>query len=126
MSRFESTGPVDVENLQHSVVELPWSVMRGACGASDGSAGPHSNVPSALAVLRHAQLYAACPEEIDEAFHVLEHHVIDETAAYPVAITVLPFLFDTVRRGSPIARRITGVIAKCARLAGTLEAPLAE
>ena len=46
--------------LEHSVVELPWNVLRGALGPSDGSAGAASNVPSALAVLRHAQLYLRC------------------------------------------------------------------
>jgi hypothetical protein len=126
MSRFESTGPVDLKTIEHSVVSLPWGVIPGALGPSDGSVGSRSNVPSALAVLRHAQLYSGCPEEIEEAFQVLEHHVMDGITVYPVAVTVLPFLFDTVRRGSPIGRRIAGLIARYARHAVSLEVPLHE
>ena len=69
MGRFEPTGPVDVPGLEHSVVNLSWGVLRGAEGPSDGSAGAASNVPSALGVLRHAEIYRDCPQEVEEAFH---------------------------------------------------------
>jgi hypothetical protein len=124
MGRFEPTKSVDVPGLGHSVVELPWGVLRGAFGPSDGSAGASSNVPSALAVLRHAQLYLRLPEEIDEAFGVLEQHAIRHGVLYPVAVTVVPFLFDIVRRGSPVAERITDLIAEYASAASTLEPAL--
>ena len=76
MGRFESTRSIDVPGLEHSVVALPWGVLRGAFGPSDGTAGAGSNVPSAISVLRHATLYLKVPEEIDEAFGVLEQHAI--------------------------------------------------
>ena len=121
MGRFEPTGRIDVPGLEHSVAELPWGVLRGALGPSDGTAGALSNVPSALAVIRHAPLYAAHPEEIDEAFEVLERHAIRHRLLYPVAVTIAPFLFDFMRRSSPLAARISEVIAEYAAAASTLE-----
>src|SRR5258706_3659566 len=109
MGRFDPTRSINT-GLEHSVVDLPWGVLPGAFGPSDGSAGAASNVPSALAVLRHAQIYLRVPEEIDEAFGVLEQHAIRHGVVYPVAITVVPFLFDIVRRGSPVAERITDLL----------------
>ncbi|MDB4959423.1 MAG: hypothetical protein JWO36_6992 [Myxococcales bacterium] len=126
MSRFDPTGKVRDPNLEHSVVELPWGVLRGAFGPSDGTAGAGSNVPSALAVLRHAKLYLQFPEEIDDAFLVLERHAIRHGQLYPVAITVLPFLFDLVRRSSPASERITDLIADYTAAAPTLEPQLRE
>ncbi|HET9991576.1 MAG TPA: hypothetical protein VFQ65_23765 [Kofleriaceae bacterium] len=125
MGRFESTRSIDVPDLEHSVVALPWGVLRGAFGPSDGSAGAGSNVPSAISVLRHAPLYLKVPEEIDEAFGVLEQHAIRHGVVYPVAITIVPFLFDIVRRGSPVAERTTDLIAEYASAAATLEPRLA-
>ncbi len=124
MRRSEPTGPVGVRGLEHSVVELPWGVLRGALGASDGTAGAKSNVPSALAVLRHATLYKAFPEEIEEAFEVLERHAMRAGQLYPVAVTVVPFLFDMLRRESKIEQRIADLIASYAALAVTLEPEL--
>ena len=46
MGRFEPTGKVEVPGLEHSVADLPWGVLRGALGPSDGTAGALSNVPS--------------------------------------------------------------------------------
>jgi hypothetical protein len=114
MARFGPTGAIEDSAVQHSVAELPWGVLRGALGPSDGSAGAASNVPSALAVLRHAQLYVAHPEEIEDAFRVMEQHAIGRGHLYPVAVAALPFLFDVVRRGSPIAGRIADLIAQIA------------
>src|SRR3954463_1621157 len=111
MSRFDPTGEVRDLSTDHSVAELPWGVLRGAFGPSDGSAGAGSNVPSALAVLRHAKLYLQFPGEIDDAFLVLERHAIRHRQLYPVAITVLPFLFDMVRRSSVASERMTDLIA---------------
>jgi len=125
MGRFESTQSIDVPELEHSVVTLPWGVLRGAFGPSDGSMGASSNVPSAISVLRHAALYLKVPEEISEAFDVLEQHAIRHGVVYPVAITVVPFLFDIVRRGSPVAERTTDLIAEYASAAATLEPRLA-
>lgn len=126
MSRFEPTGRIDVPGLEHSVAELPWGVLRGALGPSDGSAGALSNVPSALAVIRHAPLYAAHPEEIDEAFEVLERHAIRHGLLYPVAVTIAPFLFDFIRRSSPLSARVAEVLAEYVAAAGTLEDHLRE
>jgi hypothetical protein len=126
MGRFAPTASVDVPSLEHSVVDLPWGVLRGAYGPSDGSAGAASNVPSALAVLRHALIYLRLPEEIDEAFCVLEQHAIRHGVLYPVAITIIPFLFDIVRRGTPVAERITDLLAEYASAAHTLEPRLRE
>src|SRR5262249_46243115 len=84
------------------------------------------NVPSALAVLRHATIYLGLPEEIDEAFGVLEQHAIRHGVVYPVALTVVPFLFDIVRKGSPVAERITDLIAEYASFAHTLEQRLQD
>ncbi|MBL9016187.1 MAG: hypothetical protein JNL83_18510 [Myxococcales bacterium] len=121
MGRFEPTSRVEVPGLEHSVAELPWGVLRGAHGPSDGSAGALSNVPSALAVLRHAPLYAAYPDEIEEAFEVLERHAIRHRLLYPVAVTIAPFLLDFIRRGNPLSSRIAEVIAEYAAAAMTLE-----
>jgi hypothetical protein len=123
MGRFEPTGPVETRELEHSVLTLPWGVLHGALGPSDGTAGATSNVPSALSVLRHVQLYLGFPAEIDEAFAVLEQHAIRHGKLYPVALATLPFLFDIVRRGSPVAERITDLIAEYALAASTLESP---
>jgi hypothetical protein len=121
VARFGTTGPVDVPGLQHSVANLSWGVLTGARGPSDGSAGAGSNVPSALGVLRHAVIYAGIPSEIEEAFGVIEQHVMLDGQLYPVALATLPFLFDTIRRGSPVAARIADVIARMGSLSGTLD-----
>ncbi len=126
MSRFAATGRVEVGSLEHSVAELPWGVLRGAFGPSDGSIGAHANVPSALSVLRHAQLYANCPAEIEEAFAVLERHALRQRSLYPVAVTVVPFLFDFVRRKSPLSERIAELIAEYLAASSTLEPALRE
>jgi hypothetical protein len=126
MGRFEPTGRVEVPGLGHSVAELPWGTLRGAFGPSDGSAGARANVPSALAVLRHAPLYAAHPEEIDDAFNVLEQHPLRDRLLYPVAVTIAPFLFDLVRRRSPLSSRITELLAEYTALADTLEQHLRD
>src|SRR5678815_2080945 len=126
MGRFETTGPVDVPGLEHSVAHLSWGVLRGALGPSDGSAGAASNVPSALGVLRHAQIYLGVPVEIDEAFAVLEQHVMRGSQLYPVALAALPFLFDTVRRSSPIAERIAELIARYAARTKSLDLALQD
>lgn len=126
MGRFEPTGPVDVPGLEHSVVSLSWGVLRGAAGPSDGSVGARSNVPSALGVVRHAEIYRDCPQEIEEAFEVLETHVIKDGQLYPVALATLPFLFATLRKGTPIADRIADLIARYATAITTLDEPLAD
>ncbi len=121
MGRFEPTSQVVIERLEHSVIELPWGVLRGAFGPSDGSAGACANVPSALSVLRHAALYTNLPAEIEEAFEVLEGHAIRHRLLYPVAVTIAPFLFDLVRRGNLFSARMTDLLAEYAAAAGTLE-----
>lgn len=126
VGRFEPTGPVDVPGLEHSVANLSWGVLTGALGPSDGTAGAASNVPSALGVLRHATIYAGLPSEIEDAFGVLEQHVMLNGQLYPVSIATLPFLFDTLRRGTPIGTRIADLIARYAAAASTLEGPLAQ
>lgn len=126
MGRFEPTGPVDVPGLEHSVVSLSWGVLRGAGGPSDGSAGAASNVPSALGVLRHPDVYRDYPEEIEDAFAVLEAHVIKGDQLYPVAIATLPFLFATLRKVSPVSERIADLIALYASASATLDAPVCE
>jgi hypothetical protein len=126
MGRFEPTGPVDVPGLEHSVVSLSWGVLRGAAGPSDGSAGAASNVPSALGVLRHAEIYRGCPQEIEEAFDVLEQHVIRNGKLYPVAIATIPFLFSALRKVSPASERIADLIALYASAASTLEPALRD
>src|SRR6187549_1787873 len=126
MGRFEPTGPVDVPGLEHSVVNLSWGVLRGAAGPSDGTAGAGSNVPGALGVLRHIEIYRECPQEIDEAFAVLETHVIKDGQLYPVALATLPFLFSTLRKVSPISERIADLIALYASAGPSLEAPLGD
>ncbi|HEY4057901.1 MAG TPA: hypothetical protein VGM39_14905, partial [Kofleriaceae bacterium] len=120
------TGPIDVPNLEHSVAELPWGALRGAFGPSDGSAGPHTNVPSALAVLRHAELYSGAPEEIEAAFTVLERHALRHRLLYPVAVTIAPFLLDFIRRSSPQSERIAELIAEYVAAADTLDEPLRD
>jgi hypothetical protein len=124
MGRFEPTGPVDVPGLEHSVANLSWGVLRGALGPSDGSAGASSNVPSALGVLRHADIYKGVPDEIEEAFAVLERHVVRDGQLYPVVVAALPFLFATIRKAPFIAPRIADLIAMYASTAHTLETPL--
>jgi hypothetical protein len=124
MARFAPTGAVEVPGLAHSVASLSWGVLRGARGPSDGSVGALSNVPSALAVLRHAAIYIELPAEIDEAFVVLEHHVMLGDQLYPVAVAALPFLLDTLRRGSPIGGRIAELVARYAVASSSLEPPL--
>ena len=121
MGRFDPTGPIDVPGLEHSVATLSWGVLRGALGPSDGTAGAASNVPSALGGLRHAQIYLRVPTEIDDAFAVLEQHVMRGPQLYPVVLAALPFLFDTLRRGSPIAERIAELIARYASRAKSLD-----
>jgi hypothetical protein len=126
MARFGSTGDYEVKDLEHSVADLNWEVLRGALGPSDGSAGAGTNVPSALTVLRHAPVYAPFPAEIEDAFVVLEQHVIRHGQLYPVAVTVTPFLFDMLRRGTGLAERIADLIAEYAAAANTLEPALAD
>lgn len=121
MSRFAPTGAVDVPGLEHSVADLSWGVLRGALGPSDGSAGARSNVPSALAVLRHAELYLPFPEEIDDAFYVLEHHAIDHGRLYPVAIAIVPFVLDMLRRRSVLSERLADLLAEYAGANATPE-----
>jgi hypothetical protein len=102
---------------------VQWDGLRGRRGASDGSAGAKANVPGALAVLRQAPLYMQVPGEIEEAFEVLEQgHVMCEGKLYPVAVAVVPFLFDCVEKRSPIADRIAILIARYAAFAHTLDA----
>jgi hypothetical protein len=124
VGRFDPTGPVDVPGLEHSVANLSWGVLTGSYGPSDGSAGAASNVPSALGVLRHAVIYSGVPTEIEEAFAVLEQHVMLDGQLYPVALSTLPFLFDTLRRGSPVGARIADLVARYCLLAPTLDKAL--
>ena len=126
MGRFGPTGQIEDAAVNHSVADLPWGVLRGALGPSDGSAGAASNVPSALAVLRHAALYLQFPTEIDEAFTVLERHAIGGGHLYPVAVAALPFLFDVVRRNSPIGERVAELIARIAAAHDPAEPKLHE
>ncbi len=119
MGRFDPTGRLEVG--EHSVIALQWATLRGAHGPSDGSGGPRSNVPSALSVLRHAPLYRELPEEIEEAFDVLENHALRHRLLYPVALAIVPFLFDVLRHGSVLAERIEDLVAEYAAAAGTLE-----
>ncbi len=126
VGRFDPTGPVDVPGLEHSVANLSWGVLTGALGPSDGTAGAASNVPSALGVLRHAVIYSGLPTEIEDAFGVLEQHVILNGQLYPVALATLPFLFDTLRRKSPVGGRIAEVIARYASAADTLDKSLSQ
>jgi hypothetical protein len=126
VGRFEPTGPIDVPGLEHSVANLSWGVLTGALGPSDGSAGAASNVPSALGVVRHPEIYAGMPAEIEEAFGVLEQHVMRDDQLFPVVLAATPFLFDTMRRGSTLSGRIAILIARYASLAHTLDKPLCE
>ena len=57
---------------------------------------------------------------------MLEQHAIRHGKLYPAALAALPFLFDTIRRGSPVAERITEVIAEYAGAEATLEGPLRD
>jgi hypothetical protein len=126
VGRFDPTGPVDVPGLEHSVANLSWGVLTGALGPSDGTAGAGSNVPSALGVLRHAVIYAGLPTEIEDAFGVLEQHVMLNGQLYPVSLATLPFLFDTLRRKSPVGGRIAELVARYAGAADTLDKTLAK
>jgi hypothetical protein len=126
VGRFDPTGPLDVPGLAHSVAELSWGVLRGANGPSDGTAGAGSNVPSALGVLRHAAIYAGVPAEIDEAFSVLETHVMRHDVLYPVSVAVVPILFHTLRKPSPVNGRIANLIGRYATVMASLEAPLSH
>src|SRR5262249_43924631 len=76
--------------------------------------------------LRHAPLYATHPEEIDEAFAVLRRHPIRYGLLYPVAVSIVPFLFDLVRRRSPLASRIADLIAEYTAAAATLDEYLSD
>jgi hypothetical protein len=125
MGRFEPTDQVD-PSLEHSVLTLSWGALIGADGPSDGSAGASSNVPSALSVLRHAPLYATHLDEIEDAFAVLRRHPIRYGLLYPVAVSIVPFLFDLVRRRSPLAARIADVIAEYTAAAATLDEYLSD
>jgi hypothetical protein len=115
-----------VPGLAHSVAELSWGVLRGAHGPSDGSAGAGSNVPSALGVLRHAAIYAGVPAEIDDAFAVLETHVMRHDVLYPVSVAVVPILFHTLRKPSHASGRIANLLGRYATVMSSLEAPLAQ
>ncbi len=126
MARFGTTGPIEVQALEHSVANLSWGVLRGALGPSDGTAGAASNVPSALGVVRHAEIYRGVPQEIEEAFSVLEKHVMRDGQLYPVAVAALPFLFDVIRRGSPLATRVAELIAAYAAAAATVDVPVRD
>jgi hypothetical protein len=126
MARFGTTGPIEIQGLEHSVANLSWGVLRGALGPSDGTAGAASNVPSALGVLRHAEIYRGVPQEIDEAFDVLQQHVMRDGRLYPVAVATLPFLFEVIRRDSPIATRVADLIARYASAASTVDAPVRD
>ena len=119
MGRFEPTSPL--ESGGYSVASLRWETQLGALGPSDGSAGAASNVPSALSVLRHASLYLDFPEEIEEAFGVLETHAVCDGQLYPVALATLPFLFATLRTHSPLGERIADLIARYTAASGTLD-----
>jgi hypothetical protein len=101
-------------------------VLAGARGPSDGSAGAKSNVPSALGVLRHAQIYKDLPAEIEEAFVVLEQHVMRDGTLYPVVLSTMPFLLATMRRGSVLSGRIALLIARYASIMPTLDKPLRD
>jgi hypothetical protein len=125
VSRFSPTGQVNVRGLEHSVADLSWGVLQGALGPSDGSAGAACNVPSALSVIRHAAFYLPFPEEIDEAFGVLEQHAIRHGQLYPVAIAIAPFLFDILRRGSVMGERVSDLLAEYTVATATLEPALA-
>jgi len=126
MGRFEPTGQLYDASLEHSALALPWQSVHGADGPSDGSMGAASNIPSALAVLRNANLYVDHPEEIEDAFTVLRYHPIRYGLLYPVAVAVTPFLLDNVRTGSSESARITDMIAEYVAAAGTLEPFLFE
>jgi hypothetical protein len=126
MGRAEQTGEHEEPALRHSVLAIPWESLTGADGPSDGSAGAGSNIPSALSVLRHEALYAHVPEEIEDAFAVLRTHPIRHGLLYPVAVPILPLLFDQVRRKSALSDRIVDLIAEYAAAAGTLEPYLTE
>jgi hypothetical protein len=122
MGRFDPTGPVDA--AAYSVASLRWETQLGALGPSDGSRGAAANVPSALSVVRHAPLYLELPDEIEEAFGVLEHHCMRDDRLYPVALATLPFLFATLRADTPIGERIAELIARYTAAATTLEPAL--
>lgn len=103
-----------------------WALFPGARGASDGSAGAAANVPAALSVLRHAALYHHLPGEVEEAFDVLENHALANDRLYPVAVTIVPYLFDIVRDSAPKGGRLPEIVARYLALAGTLDAPMRD
>ncbi len=119
MGRFEPTA--QLESGGYSVASLRWETQLGALGPSDGSAGAASNVPSALSVVRHASLYLPFPDEIEEAFAVLETHALRDGQLYPVALATLPFLFATLRTPTPLGERIADLIARYTAASSTLE-----
>ncbi|MBV8760315.1 MAG: hypothetical protein JO257_23690 [Deltaproteobacteria bacterium] len=119
MGRFEPTAPLDGGG--YSVASLRWETQLGALGPSDGSMGAASNVPSALSVLRHSELYLPFPDEIEEAFGVLETHCVRDEQLYPVSLATLPFLFATLRTHSPLGERIAELIARFTAASGTLQ-----
>jgi hypothetical protein len=126
MGRFDPTGPIEDPSLEHSVALLEWGVLQGALGPSDGSAGAMSNVPSALGVLRHCDLYCSMPAEIEDAFAVLERHVMRDGQLYPVALSTLPFLLAIVGRRSIVSGHVAELIARYLTCANTLDEPLAN
>ncbi len=77
-------------------------------------------------MLRHAAIYAGVPAEIDEAFAVLETHVMRHDVLYPVAAAVVPILFHTLRKPSPDDGRIASTLGRYATLMSSLEAPVAQ
>lgn len=126
MGRFDPTGPIEDPSLEHSVARLEWGVLQGALGPSDGSAGAMSNVPSALGVLRHCDLYCSMPAEIEDAFAVLERHVMRDGQLYPVALSTLPFLLAIVGRRSIVSGHVAELVARYASCARTLDKPSAD
>lgn len=77
-------------------------------------------------MLRHAAIYANVPAEIDDAFAVLETHVMRHDVLYPVGAAVVPILFHTLRKPSPISGRIASTLGRYATLMSSLEAPVAQ
>ena len=96
MGRFDPTGPVDAN--AHSVASLRWETQLGALGPTDGSAGAASNVPSALSVLRHAQLYAAVSRGDRRSVRASSStHAIRHGQLYPGRARDAAVLFATLR-----------------------------
>lgn len=121
--RHKPTARLAVEHARGRS-EVAWSGVLGARGPSDGSGGAGGNVPSALAVLRHAGLYAGVPAEIEDAFAVLLEHALGHGVLYPAAVHATPHLFEIIRAGSPVAGRVSAVIARYVALMDTLDGPL--